>query len=119
MRRRRRAPTTQLARAGERTFILTADVPVDEIRFRATTLTGAPRGRIEIETGDPLPRTADLAEENRLDARGLRRLAIIPESDTAITFLPVERQGSNWVFLVGAIVVLVAIGWTALDFVGG
>ena len=43
----------------------------------------------------------------------------IPESDTAITFVPVERQGSNWIFLAGAIVVLLAIGWTALDFVGG
>ncbi|MEM6661985.1 MAG: hypothetical protein AAF666_07385 [Pseudomonadota bacterium] len=119
MRRKRRAPTTQLARAGERTVILIGDEAVPEIWFRASTLSGTPRGRIEIDLGEDLPRTADLAEDNRLDATGLKTLAIIPEADTAITFRRIEKPGSDWMFLAGGVAMAVAIGWTAWDFLGG
>lgn len=119
MARRRRAPTTQLARAGERTIILVGDEPVPEIRFRATTLTGEPRGRIEIETGEALPRTAALVSEVRLDAAGLVRLSVIPEADTAITFLPVERPTSPAYMVLGGVLLLGAVGWTIWDYIGG
>jgi hypothetical protein len=119
MRRKRRAPITQLARAGERTQILTADKPVDEVRFRATVLDGQPAGRIEIDTGDPLPRTAELGPENRLDTTGMKTLAIIPDRDTAITFLNVNRPGSTWVFAGGIVLVGAAVGLTLYDMLGG
>lgn len=118
-RRRRRAPTTQLARAGERTIILVGDEPVPEIRFRATTLTGKPAGRIEIDTGDALPRTAELGPEVRLDATGLRQMAVIPEADTAITFLPVKRPSSPLYFILGVVVLGGAVIWTFWDFLAG
>ena len=118
-RRRRRAPTTQLARAGERTIILVGDEPVPEIRLRATTLTGEPAGRIEIDTGDALPRTAELGSEVRLDATGLRQMAVIPEADTAITFLPIERPSSPLYFALGVIVLGGAVVWTFWDFLAG
>ena len=115
MARKRRAPPTQLARAGERTIILVGDEAVPEVRFRATTLAGDPAGRVEIDTGDPLPRTAELAPEVRLDATGLRSLAVIPEADTAITFLPVERPSSPAYLVLGGVLVAGAVGWTLLD----
>ncbi len=119
MARKRRAPTTQLARAGERTIILVGDDPVPQIRFRASTLAGKPRGRIEIDTGDPLPRTAELAPEVLLDATGLRSLAVIPEADTAISFLPVDRPSSPIYMALGFALFLGAVGWTAWDLVMG
>ena len=119
MARKRRAPTTQLARAGERTIILLGDEPVPEIRFRATTLSGAPHGRVEIDTGEPLPRTAELAAEVRLDATDLQSLAVIPEADTAITFLPVDRPSSPAYLVLGGVLLAGAVGWTAWDFLGG
>lgn len=119
MRRRRRAPGTQLARAGERTVILTVDEPVDEVRFRAATLTGTPSGRIEIDTGAELPRTAELAPENRIPGSGLVGLSIIPDSDTAITFLPAERPGNTPALVFGLILVAGAVSWTLFDFMAG
>ncbi|MEM7582873.1 MAG: hypothetical protein AAF560_05790 [Acidobacteriota bacterium] len=119
MRRRRRAPTTQLARAGERTILLVGDEPVPEIWFRASTLSGTPRGRIEIDTGETLPRTAELGEDNRLDATGLKSLAVIPEADTAISFRRIEKPGSTWVFVAGSLFVAAAVGWTAWEFLAG
>ena len=119
MRRLRRAPTTQLARAGERTLILRADKPVPEVRFRATTLDGTPAGRIEIDTGQDLPLTQALGEENLVPGKGLVSLSIVPQADTAITFLPAERPSNLPMMIGGLIVVFGAIGWTAYDFLLG
>ena len=119
MRRRRRAPTTQLARAGERTYILTNDADVKEIRFRATVLDGTPTGRVEIESGKGLPRTQALEPENVIDATGMTRLALVPDKDTAITFTKQYDAGSFWAMIGGMIFVAVAVGWTAWDFLGG
>ncbi len=118
MARKRRAPTTQLARGGERTIILVGDDPVPEIRFRATVLDGEPAGRIEIDTGDALPRTAALASEVRMDASGLKTLSVIPEADTAISFLPVDRPTSPVYFILGSLMLIGAVGWTAWDLLG-
>ena len=118
-RRKRRAPTTQLARAGERTIILVGDEPLPQIRFRATTLTGDPAGRVEVDVGDDLPRTAELAPEVTLDATGLRSLAVIPEADTAITFLPVEQPSSPIYLVMGFVMIIIAVGWTFWDVVMG
>ena len=119
MRRLRRAPTTQLARAGERTLVPRADKPVPEVRFRATTLAGPARGRIEIDTGENLPRTQPLAEENVVPGAGLVALSIVPEADTAITFLPAERPSNIPMMIGGLVVVFGALGWTAYDFLLG
>ncbi|MGD1922691.1 MAG: hypothetical protein ACFB03_00685 [Paracoccaceae bacterium] len=120
--RRLRRPTTQLARAGERTCILTVDRAVPSVRFRATTLQGEPTGRIEVETGSPdTPDMSvrDLASEVEIRGDGLVRVSIIPRSDTAITFLPTETPASPLWFAVGAILVFGASIWTAWDFFGG
>ena len=118
-RRKRRAPTTQLARAGERTIILVGDDPLPQVRFRASTLTGEPKGRVEIDTGEDLPRTAELGPEVTLDATGLRSLAVIPESDTAITFLPVERPTSPLYLVLGFAIMAGTLGYTLWNMVMG
>ena len=71
MRRRRRAPTTQLARAGERTRILVSDSPLAQARFKATI---APK-KLALSIGRPLillpqtygpfehPRTRQIAQK--------------------------------------------------------
>lgn len=117
-RRRQRAPTTQLARAGERTRILISDSPLPEVRFRATTLNGTPEGRIEIETVEGT-RTAPLTPDNVLDTSGLISLSVVPASDTAISFAPVQRPANLPLALMGGAALLVAVGWTAWDFLGG
>ena len=115
MARRRRTlfpPTTQLARAGERTRILIADKPVPEVRFRASTLVGEAAGRLEIETKTG-PRVLPLSAEHRLDGTDLKELAVVPEADTAITFIGPQRTGGVGAFLIGSVLVLGAIAWTA------
>ena len=119
MRRIRRAPGTQLARAGERTTILRVDKPVPQVRFRATTLKGSPEGRIEIDTGQTLPRSERLAPENHVPGDGLVSLSIVPEHDTAITFLPTERPGNTPALLGGMALMVGAIGWTMFEFLAG
>ena len=118
MRRRRRAPTTQLARAGERTRILVSDSPLPEARFKASTLDGTPKGRIEIETVDGT-RTAELNPDNRLDTSGLISLSVVPQADTAITFVPVDRPANLPMAIGAGLLMLGAIAWTAYDFLGG
>ncbi len=118
MRRRPRPPATQLARAGERTLILTADKPVPEVRFRASSLTEDPKGRVEIDRGTG-PEVQELEPEVRIDGNGLVAVSIVPEADTAITFLPVEQQGNLAMMIVGMILLAAASLWTLYDFLGG
>ena len=117
-RRRVRPPGTQLLRAGERTHILNADKPVPEVRFRATVLDGVPRGRITVDRVDG-PETQELVDEVWIDGTGLVAVSVVPETDTAITFLPVERPSSPAFFLLGGVLFLGAIGWTFWELVGG
>lgn len=114
MLRRRRAPTTQLARAGERTRLVVADEPIPELRFRAATLADSVEGTIEALM-DSGRQTQPLGAENLLDARGLKELSVVPMHDTAITFLPPKRTAFQPATLLGAGMVLVAIVWTAWD----
>ena len=117
MRRRRRAPTTQLARAGERTQILIGDAPLAQARFTAQVFDGTPRGRIDLETVHG-PRTAELTDDNLLDTDGLISLSVVPEQDTAISFRPIERPSNPLIFVTGAALVLGAAAWTAYEFLG-
>lgn len=116
--RRRRAPTTQLARAGERTRILISDSPLPQVRFQATTLGGTPAGRIEIETLNG-SRTAELEAENLLDTTGLISLSVVPRTDTAITFKTVDRPTNLPLAIAGGVLLIGAVAWTAFDFLGG
>lgn len=115
MRRRVRPPATQLARGGERTLILRADKPVPEVRFRAAALSGDPSGRIEVDRGSGLPERQDLGIENAIDGNGLVAVTIIPDADTAITFLPVERGTNPALVLAGLVLVIGAGLWTLYD----
>ena len=117
MRRRPRPPATQLARAGERTLILTADRPVPEVRFRAAALVDQPAGRVEIERGSG-PEILDLASEVRIDGEELVSVSIVPEADTAITFLPVDRPGNLPLMIFGFVLLAAASLWTLYDFMG-
>ena len=118
MRRRPRPPGTQLARAGERTLILTADKPVTEVRFRASTLMDAPKGRVEIDRSSGLD-VQELGSEVRIDGNGLVTVSIVPEADTAITFLPIEQQGNLPMMILGIAVLAAATLWTLYDYVMG
>lgn len=117
MGRRRRAPGTQFARAGERTTILLGDMPLDRIRFRAVTLVGEPTGRIEMELAEGKRLVEELKGEQTLAAGDLKSLSVVPEHDTAITFLPVDRPSSPLYFLLGGALLLGAVLLTAWDFV--
>jgi hypothetical protein len=122
MRRRQRTPGTQLLRAGERTRVVMADIPIDEVRFRASVLNGTPAGRIEIERSGETEsemHVQTLGHENNIDARGLIQISVVPEADTAITFLPVKRPSSLPAVIGGAVLVFGAIGWTAMELFGG
>ncbi len=121
MRRRLRRPTTQLARAGERTPILNVDTPVPEVRFRAVVLNGTPSGAVEVETGDsenPRRQSIPLQEEHRIDGTDLVRISLVPHTDTAVTFLPVETKGSLPFVILGALVVIGGLGLTVIDLLG-
>ena len=118
MRRRPRPPGTQLARAGERTLILTADKPVPEVRFRASSLADEPKGSVHVDRGSGLE-VQDLGPEVRIDGAGLVAVSIVPDADTAITFLPVERPGSLPFMILGMIILAGASLWTLYDFMGG
>ena len=119
MRRRRLSgPGTQLARAGERTKLLIGDGLVPKVRFKATTLQGTPRGRVDIETVHGT-RTAELGVENLLDTDGLISLSVVPEADTAISFVPVDRPANLPLALAAGAAILGAIAWTAYDTLGG
>lgn len=121
MRRRLRQPTTQLARAGQRTTILAAQPDAETVRFRAKVLQGTPTGRLEIERSgeDGIVRaTQPLAAENEVATEALTALHVIPDHDTAIS-LKAPRNGSSPGFaLLGGAAMLVAIGLTALEWVG-
>jgi len=116
--RRRRTPHVQLARAGERLRLLIGDSPVRTVRFRATVLDGAPAGRIDIETVGGA-RTEPLAEDNRLEVDGLISLSVVPERDTAVSFVPIETRRFNPAAALGGLMILVAIGWTLWNAAGG
>jgi hypothetical protein len=118
MRRRRfSAPGTQLARAGERTKLLIGDTLVPQVRFKATTLQGAPQGSVSIETVHGT-RTEDLHAENLLETDGLISLSVVPKTDTAITFVPVQRPSNPLFFILGTLVVGIGLFWTTRDFLG-
>lgn len=117
-RRRHRTPGTQLARAGERTRLLIGDSPLSEVRFKASTLTGTPSGRLDIETVNGT-RSEGLTTENELDITGLISLSVVPEADTAITFLPPKRPANPVLAITGGAMLLGAVAWTALDLMGG
>lgn len=121
MARKLRPPPTQLLRAGERNRLLIADKAVPLVRFRASTLQGEPAGRIEVETGTeakPVLNVVPLAAENRIDGADLLRIAVIPQTDTAITFLPVEPQSSPIALIGGGVLVIGAFVWTLFEMIG-
>ena len=117
MRRRPRPPATQLARAGERTVILTADRPVPEVRFRASALVDEPACRVEVERGTG-PEVLNLSPEVRIDGAELLSVSVVPEADTAITFLPVDRPSNVPMMILGMILLTAASIWTLYDFMG-
>jgi len=118
MRRRRRAPGTQLARAGRRTCILTVDTPVPLVRFRASVLDGDPSGQVEADRGGPLPQISALREQVEISGADLIAVSVVPDHDTAITFLPVRRADSMPAMIGGLVLVAAAIGWTVYEFLG-
>ena len=75
-------------------------------------------GRIDIETLDGT-RAAELQAENLLDTTGLISLSVVPDSDTAITFKTIDRPSNLPLAIVGGVLLLGAIAWTAYDLVGG
>lgn len=115
MRRRVRPPQTQLARAGERTVIITADRPVPEIRFRASCLEGTPSGRVEVDRADG-PETLALSQEVAIDGNGLVAISVVPDADTAISFLPIDRPDNPVLFVAGLAMLAGASLWTLYDF---
>lgn len=115
--RRRRAPTTQLARAGERTRLLVSDGEIAEVKFKATCLAGEAAGTVHLETVDGM-RTAPLGRDNRLDTAGLISMSVVPEADTAITFQPPDRPSNPLVVALGAMLLFGALLWTGWDLMG-
>ncbi|MEM0987700.1 MAG: hypothetical protein AAGK00_02380 [Pseudomonadota bacterium] len=116
-RRRRRAPDTQLARAGERTQLLIGDAPLAEVRFKATVMDGPVTGTVSIETVDGT-RTADLTDDNRLDTHGLISLSVVPQRNTAITFVPAQGRPFGAGVVLGGALIIGAIAWTAWGLTG-
>lgn len=123
MRRRQRRAGTYLLRAGERTLVFQSETGAPFARFRAMTLKGEPCGRIDYETGDlasPSTHTEVLAAENVIETGPILKISIVPEHDTAITFVPkVDRKGSALYLVLGFVFICVATFWTAWDFFGG
>ena len=117
MARRRRAPTTQLARAGERTKILISDSPLPEVRFRANCLTDTPAGTVHVETLDGT-RIAPLGPDNTIDTTGLISMSVVPKADTTITFVPTDRPSNPLFVAIGAMMLVGALAWTFLNMVG-
>ena len=76
MRRRRRAPLTQLARAGERTQLLIGDAPLAQVRFTATVLGGTPE-----ENGEAFRALLDGAKGAYRDAVLLNAAAALVVAD--------------------------------------
>ncbi|MEM7422365.1 MAG: hypothetical protein AAF334_01510 [Pseudomonadota bacterium] len=92
------------------------------VRFRAMVLHGQPAGRIEIErerNGHAVSEVLALDTEHLIDGADLVSISLIPERDTAITFLPTIERRSVLVFALGMVLVIGATVWTALDFIGG
>ena len=120
--RRRRRPATHFLRAGHRARIFASDEGVPFLRFRAATLKGDPAGRIEIETGDTgqaAQQVFQLRPDNRFENADIRAVSIVPEHDTAITFVPAETKGFLFYLIVGAAFVAGATLWTLWEAVGG
>ena len=115
--RRRRAPTTQLARAGERTRILISDSPLAEVRFRANCLTTDPAGTVHVETVDGT-RTETLGSDNTIDTTGLISMSVVPRADTTITFVPTDSPSNPFLVAGGAMLITGAVLWTAWDLMG-
>ena len=118
MARRRRAPMTQLARAGERTTILVGDGTQSDVVFRARTLAAQLAGTLEIETAQGR-RNQPLADVNALDATDLTRLSVVPDSDTVITFVPPSRPSSPVWIAIGMVFLCAAVAWTGWDLIAG
>lgn len=123
MLRRKRRAGTHLLRAGERTQVFQSETGVPFARFRAMTLKGEPVGRIDFETGDPAePRAHSdaLCAENLIENGPILKISIVPEHDTAITFVQRDdSKGSVFYMVLGFAFICVATAWTAWDFMGG
>ena len=121
MRRRLRRPATQLLRAGHRARIFASEEGVQSLRFRAATLKGNPAGRVEVETGPggtAAQRVFKLHPDNTFEDTDIRAVSIVPEHDTAITFVPAETKGSLFYLIVGAVFVAGATLWTFWEAMG-
>ena len=115
MRRKLRRPSTQLARAGERTCIVTADEPVPYVVFRAASLEGEPEGRIDVRRTAGTE-TQPLLGENRVDGTGLVDISIVPKRDTAITVRVLTDRPTSMPLAIGGIVLVIgAVVFTAWD----
>lgn len=123
MRRRQRRAHTHLLRAGERTEVFKSEDGAPYARFRAMTLKGEPAGRIDYETGEastPVAHTTSLAPENVIELGPILRISIVPEHDTAITFVPKGDPKTSPIYMIlGFVLVCIATAWTAWDFIGG
>ena len=118
MRRVLRRPSTQLARAGERTCIITADTPVPYVRFRASSLTGPVAGRIDVLRSGGTE-VVPLRDENRIDGAGLREITIVPDRDTAITVRTITDAPTSLPLVIGGTVLVIgAVLLTAWDVMG-
>jgi len=98
-------------------MILRADTPVPAVHFRASVLDGVPAGRVEIERAAGTE-IAALRPEVRIDGAGLVSVSLIPECDTAVTFLPIDRPGNLPLMIAGLALLLGALAWTAFDILG-
>ena len=122
MLRRKRRPGTHLLRAGQRTNTFESEEGVPEVRFRAQVLQGKPSGRIDIEAGDPgapIHRVMDLQVDNAVAEDRVRKISIVPDVDTAITFVTEQDKPSTFYPILGAAFVIVATATTFWEFIGG
>ncbi|MEM7213074.1 MAG: hypothetical protein AAF479_14485 [Pseudomonadota bacterium] len=122
MLRRKRRPGTHLLRAGQRTNTFESDEGVPEVRFRAQVLQGQPSGRIDVEAGEPdapVRRVLDLQVDNAIIEDRVRKISIVPDSDTAITFVTEQDKPSIFYPIIGAAFVLLATATTFWEFIGG
>jgi len=54
-----------------------------------------------------------------LEVDGLISLSVVPERDTAVSFVPIGTLRFNPAAALGGLMILVAIGWTLWNAAGG